>query len=507
MNFTAPHIDYAALSPIIALTAGIVIVLMAGVFKAFKPITPELTLATLATTVGLSIWQWGENTDLVSGALRLDDLGLAALIIACFAAAVTVLLSIREPAAEQAGMGEYCSLLLGSVLGMAIFAMAQNLVTFFLGLELLSIPLYVLCASEVKRASSLESGLKYLVIGSIGSATLLYGLALIYGGAGSTDFTQIATALQGEADDTLVLIGTAMILTGLAFKVSLAPFHQWTPDVYEGAPTPVTGFMAVATKAAAFAALVRLLDVALGPIAGTWDDALAALAVASIVIGNAGALGQNSVKRILGYSSIAQAGYMLAGVVVISETGINALFFYLAAYAVMNLAIFSVIVARERESGRGDDISAFEGLGQSRPWLAWPMTIGLIGLAGLPGTGGFMGKLFLIEAAVKGDHTWLGVAIVIGAMVSLGYYLRIVAAMWMSPSPTTAGSSASRPGPAGAPAIAGAGPEEDRAASLDRILLAGTAAFCAVLTVASGIWPSPLVDWASHAGASIASLL
>ena len=233
------------------------------------------------------------------------------------------MLSIREPAAEDAGHGAFYALLLGSVLGMVLLAQAQNLVSFFVGLELLSIPLYVMCGSAIRKEASLESGLKYLIIGSLGSATLLYGFAMLYGASGSTDFSAIAEALGpgGEADDTLVLIGVAMVAVGLAFKTSLAPFHQWTPDVYQGAPTPVTAFMAVATKAAAFVAFARFFEVALGPVADDWDAALAALAVISIVVGNLGALGQDSLKRLLGYSGIAQAGYMLAGIVVASETG------------------------------------------------------------------------------------------------------------------------------------------------------------------------------------------
>src|SRR5215207_4633496 len=193
--------------------------------------------------------------------------------------------------------------------------------------------------------------------------------------------------------------------------------------------------MAVATKAAAFIALARLFEVALGPIADDWKPALAALAVVSIAVGNVGALGQDSLKRLMGYSGIAQAGYMLAGVVVATETGLEALVFYLAAYCLMNLAIFMVIVARERETRLGDDIDAVAGIGASKPLLAWPLTIGMLALAGLPGTSGFMGKLFLIEATVDGDYTWLGVVIVAGSMVSLVYYLRVIAAVSMRPEP------------------------------------------------------------------------
>jgi len=332
-EFNAPEIDYAGLAPIIALTAGLCVVLLVGVIpRVNRFLVTGLTLITLAAAAGLAIWQWGERTNLVAGALRLDELGLAATLIAIAAAAVASILTIREPSAEDAGIGAFQALLLGSVLGMTILAQAQNLVSFFVGLELLSIPLYVMCGSALRREVSLESGLKYLIIGSLGSATLLYGFAMLYGAAGSTDYSAIADSLAaGNADDTLVLLGVAMAGTGLAFKVSLAPFHQWTPDVYQGAPTPVTAFMAVATKAAAFIAFARLFEVALGEIAGDWDTALAALAVVSIAVGNIGALGQDSLKRLMGYSGIAQAGYMLAGIVVYTETGLNALVFYLPA--------------------------------------------------------------------------------------------------------------------------------------------------------------------------------
>jgi len=499
MTFNAPHIDYAGLSPVIALTAGLCVVLMAELVPRFgRFVMAYLTIAVLAATAGLAIWQWSEQADLVAGALRLDAFALSAVLISLLAAAVATFLSIREPAAEEAGHGAFYSLLLGSVLGMTLLAEAQNLVSFFVGLELLSIPLYVLCASARREEASLESGLKYLVIGSVGSATLLYGFALLYGASGSTDFAGIADSLEGgQADDTLVLIGTAMAATGLAFKTSLAPFHQWTPDVYQGAPTPVTAFMAVATKAAAFIALARLFEVALAPLVDDWQPALAALAVASIAIGNIGALGQDSLKRLLGYSGIAQAGYMLAGVVVASEIGLEALVFYLAAYCLMNLAVFTAIVARERETEYGDDIRALAGIGRTRPQLAWPLTIGMLALAGLPGTAGFMGKLFLIEATVEADYTWLGVAIVIGTMVSLAYYLRVLAAVWMRPEPVEM-PGGPLPAIAGGAGVLGA----SRCG-----LVVGSGIVCAAATVAFGVYPDPLIDWASHAAGSLGASL
>ena len=374
-------------------------------------------MVALAATAGLLIWQWGDSTDLVSGALRLDDLAISISLIAILTAAFTVLLSIREPAVEQAGSGEYHALLLGSVLGMVLLAQAQNLVSFFVAIETLSIPLYILCATDLRRERSLESGLKYLIVGSLGSATLLYGMALLYGGSGSTDFAGIAEGIgqSGLLGDPLVLIGIAMAGVGLAFKTSIAPFHQWTPDVYQGAPTPVTSFMAVATKAAAFAVFIRFFDVALAPQAGDWQPALAVLAAISIVVGNVGALGQSSLKRLLGYSGVAQAGYILGGIVVASEAGVNAMVFYLAGYAFMNLAAFAVVVARERETPYGDEIRSVQGLGRERPGAglaADDLDARPGGAAGdrrlhrqaLPDRGAGRGRLHLARGLHRGRH-------------------------------------------------------------------------------------------------------
>ena len=440
----------------------------------------------------------------------MDGLTITISLMTLFAAAFAVLLQLRDRAAEEAGHAESHVLLLGSVLGMVMLAGAQNLITFFIALELLSIPLYVLCGSHRTRPGSLESGLKYLIVGSLGSATLLYGMAFIYGGSGSTDFTLIAEGIGGDlAGDPLVLMGIALCAVGLAFKVSVAPFHQWTPDVYEGAPTPITAFMAVATKAAAFAVFARFFIIALGPAAADWQPALAALAAISIIVGNVGALGQSSLKRLLGYSGIAQGGYILVGLLVATEEGVNAMVFYLAAYTLMNLAAFTVIAIRERETPYGDDIAAVEGLAKERPLLAWPLTISMLALAGLPGTVGFMGKLYLIEAAVGGDYTWLGVMIVIGSMISLAYYLRVIAAVWMQPAPKLS------------PAIAGGSPDADEAAPRAQrsgralgggpsggrcALVLGAMLIATAATIVFGIVPSPLVDFAVHAGESLAAI-
>jgi NADH-quinone oxidoreductase subunit N len=502
-----PHIDWAGLSPLIAVLGGALVVLLLGLVvsrAARETAVPALSIAALAIAIGLAIGQWGEREDLVAGAMRLDELTLILTVLFCIAGIATVLLSWRHVAPREASHGEYHALLLTSIAGMIVLVAAQNLVTVFLGLELLSIPLYVLCATEMRRASSLESGLKYLVVGSLGSATLLYGLAFLYGATGSTDFAGIANALSGNdlVTDPLLLTGIALTIVGLAFKASVAPFHQWTPDVYEGAPTPVTAFMAVATKAAAFGVMLRLFDVALIEASLDWAPPLAVLAAITIVVGNVGALGQSSLKRLLAYSSVAQAGYMLAGVVVASRLGLQATVFYIAVYLVMNLAAFAVIVARERETPLGDDIASLNGIGATRPLLAWPMTISMLALAGFPATAGFIGKFYLIEASVEGDYTWLAVFIVVGSMISLAYYLKVIAAIWMTPS---ASAEVAAPLAGGdQPVLAGGSDEATGLRAQGEVV--GVAVLFGVLTLVLGVVPSPLFDVMRDVGAALGLL-
>jgi NADH-quinone oxidoreductase subunit N len=503
----APEIDYKLLSPLFALVGGSVVVMMVGLLRSpfvRQTLVPALTAASILVAVGLTIWIWdpGDTAPIIEGALAMDTLTLGLSMLFYVAGLVTILLSLRADATRVAGQGEYYSLLLGSITGMVMLAAAENLITLFIGIELLSIPLYVLCATEVFKRESLESGLKYLVIGSVGSATLLYGLALVYGATGSMQFEGIASALGGEevsATDPLLLTGIALTITGLAFKASVAPFHQWTPDVYQGAPTPITTFMAVATKAAAFAIMLRLFGHALGLSQLEWAPALAVLAATTIVIGNVGAIAQRSLKRMLAWSSIAQAGYLLAGVVVGTNRGLQATAFYLAVYLLMNVAAFAVVVARERVSGHGDDLAALENLGQSNPWLAWPMTIAMLSLAGFPATGGFIGKFFLIDASVDGDYTWLGIAIVIGSIISLVYYLRVVAAMWMGRYEIELPSVP----PRRVKPVSGWSPEADTRAQPE---VAAVAIVFAAATILFGIWPDPLFDAARDVGSALGTL-
>ena len=542
IHIKGPHIAWAAFSPVLVIGVGGLVVLLVGLAGSQmvrSRIVPALAVLTLAGAIGTEIWRFPHApVTIVAGALRIDDLALIADLVCAAAAVAAVLLSLRVPAPREAGHGEFHALLLFSLMGMAVLVSAQDLITLFLGLELLSIPLYVLCAAEYRREGSLESGLKYLIIGSVGSATLVYGLALIYGATGQTGFAQVAHVLASSAGggllgDPLLMTGIALVVVGFAFKASVAPFHQWTPDVYEGAPTPITAFMATATKAAAIAVFLRFFDVAVTAEHATWAPALAALASVTIIVGNVGALGQTSLKRLLGYSGVAQAGYMLTGVVVGTQLGVSATILYVVAYLLMNLGAFAVIVHQELVNG-DDQISSLAGLGRRSPVLAWSITIAMLALAGIPGTVGFIGKFQLIHALVNGSYGWLAIVLVVGAMISLGYYLRVVAAVWMTPSEgrgaagmagAGAGPLAGAPlggvpatglaaGPGGFAPIAGGSPEADQlpeamsaglAAPVGPELLLVAAVFGA-LTIIFGVIPGPLFQLAAHAGAALAGL-
>jgi len=505
-HITAPHIDYQGLAPLFAVAGGSLVVLMIGLLRSrwvHRALVPALTVVALGAAIGLSIWNWepGDTKPIVEGALAIDTLSLSISILCYIAGIGTVFLSLRSHAVREAGAGEYYTLMLGSIAGMTVLAAADNLVTLFIGLELLSIPLYVLCAAEIHKRVSLEAGLKYLVIGSVGSGTMLYGLAFVYGATGATDFSAIAGAIGDRVSvtDPLLLTGVALAATGLAFKCSIAPFHAWTPDVYQGAPTPVTSFMAVATKAAAFAVFLRLFAEAFPAISLTWGDALTALAIVTIIVGNVAAIPQRSLKRILAWSGVAQAGYILTGVIVSTQLGAQAMVFYLAVYLVMNMAAFAVVIARERVSPVGDDISSLEGLGAADPWLAWPLTIAMLGLAGFPATAGFFGKFYLLRAAIDGGYDWLAVFIVVGSVISLAYYLRVVAAMWLSPSRVSIRPSGG--GPVRRLArVGGWSPEAEGRAQPEVLAIA---VVMAAAVIVFGIIPSPLFNVAKDVGTAL----
>ena len=483
--FQAPEIDYWALSPVLALTFGLAVTVILAVAGRLSRIVPAFAILTMLVAGGLLLAQWGEDKSIVAGTLAVDGLSITFSLLILLAGIAAVLFSLGDAASAQAGRPDFIALLLGSVLGMVLLTQADNLITFFIALELFSIPLYALCGTDLRREGSLESGLKYLIIGSLGSATLLFGMAFVYGASGATGFEQIADGLSSAdlLSDPITLTGVGLVTVGLAFKVSLAPFHQWTPDVYQGAPTSITAFMAVATKLAGFAIFIRFFLTALEPLAADWDVVLAAIAAISIVVGNLGALTQDSLKRMLGYSGIAQAGYMLGGILVATGEGIDALSFYLAAYLAMNLAGFAVLVIREQRDGSDDSIASLRGLGRRDRTLAWPITIAMLGLAGLPPTVGFLGKLYLISALVDADWIWLAILIVIGSVVSLGYYLRVVGVVWSGGEEEPAGS-----GSTGGGAF---------------VAVVAIAVLAAAASIFFGIVPDPLYDFASQAAAAV----
>ncbi len=346
--------------------------------------------------------------------MRRDRFGALAALIVAAAGLLAVGVSYGERIREHSG--EYYALLAAAGGGMIFLGFAGNLMTLFLGLEWFSIALYILCAIDGERERSLEAGLKYLVVGSFGSAILLFGSALVYGATGRIGFEQIAaaTAAQDLKGDALLVGGLAMLLVGFGFKTSAAPFHMWTPDVYEGAPTPVTGFMSAATKTAALVVMLRVLVTAFPAEKQLWTITVAVLVCASLVVGNFAALAQTNLKRLLAYSSISQAGFMLIGVAAGNRLGAEAVLYYLIPYGAMSIGAFAVIAARERELGAAVTLDNLAGFGWERPLLGASMATFMLGFAGFPLTGGFMGKFLVFSAADERGWWWLTVVGVAG---------------------------------------------------------------------------------------------
>jgi NADH-quinone oxidoreductase subunit N len=340
---------------------------------------------------------------------------------------------------------EFHILTMAAVVGMMVLASATSLVTVFLGLELLSIALYIMCGFVRTDFHSQEAAVKYLLVGGFASAFVLYGMALVYGASGTTVIPEIAQRLgESASSNPLLILGIVLMGVGFAFKVSAAPFHMWTPDVYQGAPIPVTAFMSVGTKAAAFAMIVRVFAGALPHLAPEWQALLAVVSVASMVVGNLLAIVQTSLKRLLAYSGIAQAGYILIGVIAGGQSGLSAVLYYLFVYMFMNFGAFAVLTLLSGAEGDADSFADLEGLGRRNPVLAVAMTIFMLSLAGFPPSVGFFGKLFLFTAGVSAGYTWLVVVAVIMSVVSVFYYIRVLIPVW-SPAP---GLDRVRPSPA-----------------------------------------------------------
>lgn len=367
--------------------------------------------------------------------------------------------------------GEYYVLLLFAVSGMMVMAAATDLIIVFLGLETMSFALYIMAALNRRSRPSAEAGLKYFLLGGFSSAFFLYGAALVYGATGSANFTEIGQVLAG-GPAPMALLGLGLLLVGFAFKVAAVPFHWWTPDVYHGAPTSVTTFMSVGTKAAAFAALMRLLVASFPAFTLDWQLALAILSVLTMTLGNIAALAQKDVKRMLAYSSIAHAGYILVGVAAGTTQGISSAAFYLLVYTFMNIGAFAVVGALERKNAVGTPVDEYAGLAARSPWLAAVMAIFLLSLTGFPPLAGFWGKVYLFSAAVDANLTWLAVIAVINSGIAVFYYFGVIVQMYMKPVAPDA------------PAL--------NSALATRVALA----LAGLATVVIGLWPTPVIQMA-----------
>ena len=401
-----------------------------------------MSLGSLAG-IALSVWLYVNSAHghrVIANSFYRDRWTALSQVLICGIALVTVLVGADRVREHES---EFYALLLASTAGMAFFVGAANLMTMFLSLEWFSIALYVMCAVDYTLEGSLEAGLKYLVVGSFGSAALLFGSALVYGATNRIGFPEIAAAAQSH--NVLLVLGLAMIIAGLAFKSSSAPFHMWTPDVYQGAPTTVTAFMSAATKVAAFALTLRIMRTAFPQEAHLWTWAFAGIAVASLVIGNFAALVQTDVKRMLAYSSVSHAGFILIGLSAGTALGARAVMYYLVPYSAMAFGSFAVVAARERELGTRVTLQNLAGFGWERPFLGVAMWFFMFGFAGLPLGGGFLGKFYVLSAAYRHGWTWLVIVGVLATLVSLYYYLGVVRAMYMRPSAELALAGGSPP--------------------------------------------------------------
>ena len=414
-------VSFSGIAPEIVLIVAAAALLLFGVF--LSPLTARAfaTVVSLGAFVGAIIAvavQWDDATHYsFEHTLRVDAFGRGAGLIVFSAGLLATLVAWGTPWMRERAI-EYHSLLLIGAGGMSLLAISNSFVTVFVALELLSICLYILVAMDSDELLSLEGGLKYLIVGAVGAALLLYGAALVYGSTGQLEFDGSARVARGQGDD-------ALLIAGLGFKANAAPLHMWTPDAYEGAPTPVTAFMSAATKVAALIVITRVLVTAFPDQSDLWKNVLAGLAIASFAIGNLAALRQTNVKRMLAYSTVGHTGFLLTAVAADSPKGAEALLFYLVVYAAMNIGAFAIVAVREREIGRPVEIRDFNGYAYSRPVLSIAMIIFMLSLAGIPPTAGFLAKLAVFSAAVDSDLAYLAVCGVIATMVALVYYLRI----------------------------------------------------------------------------------
>lgn len=472
--------DWGLVAPIaVPAIFALVVLLMSPFFRGASGLLGWTTVTGLLVTLypvlslAYHFWQDGVvGASTAAGLVHVDLFGLAFSAIVVVVAILSALVSVRFLEREDADHGEFYALFLIAVSGMLMMLNTRHLMMILVGLEVFSVSLYVLCGLTRGRVRSIEAALKYFLLGAFSSGFLVYGAALIYGAAGSLDLSKVAEVVATGATP-LMWMGLALTFVGFAFKIAVVPFHHWVPDVYEGAPTNVTGFMAAATKTVALAALLRVLLGAFGSETAKWAPLIGAFAIVTMTIANLVALAQQNVKRLLAFSSISHAGYLLIAVVCDRIAGVQAIAFYLIAYGFMTVGAFAVAAA----VGRGDaqretgyDLASWRGLASRRPWLAAAMTVFLLSMAGIPLTGGFLGKYLIFLAAVESKLYVLAIVGALNAVVGAYYYLRIVIAMYMQ-----------TPEEEPAPSI-GLGPESTVAIAVS-----------VVAVLALGIYPTPIL--------------
>lgn len=436
--------DLRTILPTILLVAWACGLLLVDLFipKGRKGWTALLAAVGLAGALGVTLAQAGRELSAFGGMVVLD--GFSSFLNALFLASGLLAIAIAYGYLKRMGLerGEYYTLMLFSISGMLLMAQAADLIVTFLALELLSIPLYVLAAFARPRADSEEAGLKYFLLGAFATGFVVYGITLVFGATGNTSLAGIVSVINlsasfaGIYNPLLMTVGAALILVGFSFKVAAVPFHMWTPDVYQGAPTSVTGFMAVGAKAAGFAALLRIFVTALPSLAVDLVPVLWGLAALTMVVGNVVAISQTNIKRLLAYSSIAHAGYILMAFVAfgnpkVGPDAVASALFYLVTYAITSFGAWAVVIALEKPEGKGLEISDFAGLGRKRPLLAAAMTVFMLSLTGMPPTLGLVGKFYLFRTAIQGGFIGLAIIGVLTSLISAYYYLRVVVMMYM----------------------------------------------------------------------------
>ena len=455
LDFANQSDYFWALLPEIVLSLCAMAILLIDVFQKgstigpSRPIIPWLAIGGLAAAAAASVWLTGVSESGTAGLVAVDGFRTFATLVILLAAVIAVMISIGYPEDTGINRGEFYVLMMLATVGMMLMAATRDLMLFFIAFELMSIAVYVLVGFNRQDPRSAEGSLKYFLLGAFSSAFLLYGIALLWGSTGTTNIAAIATAVGGGgvADSPMFLTGAALLTIGLGFKVAAVPFHMWTPDAYDGAPTPVTAFMATAVKTAAFAAFIRFFAVAFGGAYEAWSGVIWWLAIVTMFTANLIAVTQGSVKRMLAYSSIAHAGYLLVALLSANAFGAAAFLFYLLTYTLMTAGAFGIVIANSRGGRERIALQDYAGFGWQQPVLGAVFAILLLSLAGFPLTGGFIGKLFILRAAVAAGYPGLAVALVIASLISYFYYLRVVVLMYMRPAQDEAAEALVVPGP------------------------------------------------------------